>query len=117
LILEDNFLIAASLARIVGEAGFTVVGPASSVQQGHEWMNEKGIDAALLDINLGGDDRCFEFATQLLALHVPFGFVTGSSLALLPPALRQAPSVIKPFSDADVRRLLDRLLPAPGSHS
>jgi two-component SAPR family response regulator len=112
LILEDDYLIAASLAQIVVDAGHAVVGPASSVEEAKEAMTEMGIDAALLDVNLGGDDRSFELATWLQAMRIPFAFVTSYSPALMPPAFAPVPVLVKPFSREAATKLLDRLLPA-----
>ena len=72
-------------------------------------INEKGIDAALLDINLGGEARSFELATQLQAMRIPFAFVTGYPAALRPPTLVGVPTIRKPYFREEVANVLTAL--------
>jgi len=51
-----------------------VVGPVGSTADALAAIADNRIDAALLDIHLGGDHRVFEVAEVLLALRVPFCF-------------------------------------------
>ncbi|RFZ86736.1 DNA-binding response regulator [Shinella sp. WSJ-2] len=53
LILEDDPLLALDLEDYLTEQGATVVGPVSSVELALEAV-KKGIDAAVLDLNLRG---------------------------------------------------------------
>jgi DNA-binding response OmpR family regulator len=116
LILEDEYLIAATLAEYVAASGYRVVGPVAAAEEAQELINEKGIDAALLDVRLAGDLRSFDLAVRLQAMRVPFAFVTAFSSALFPAALRDAPILVKPASLADVAKLLHALLPlSPGA--
>jgi len=110
LILEDEYLLATTLAEFVADAGCSVVGPAASADQARDLMNEKGIDAALLDIRLSGDQQSFELAAQLQAMRVPFAFVTAYSPTLLPIPFREARFLIKPSTRDGVATLLQQLL-------
>jgi DNA-binding response OmpR family regulator len=111
LILEDDYFLATALAGFVADAGFSVVGPFASMDTAQVMANDQGIDAALLDIRLGGDARSFDFASRLQALRIPFAFVTAYSQSLLPLALQQTPFLIKPPTREDVAKILQLLLP------
>ncbi|HYD08194.1 MAG TPA: response regulator [Reyranella sp.] len=110
LILEDEYLIATQMAGFVAGAGYRVVGPAASSEAAQELINETGIDAALLDIALAGDERSLELAARLQAMRIPFGFITAYPPALLPTAFRGVPFVTKPVSRGAVVHLLSELL-------
>ena len=109
LILEDEYLTATMLAKFVSAAGYEVVGPVPSVDKAQALINERGIDAALLDINLGGDARSFELAARLQAIWIPFAFVTAYPIALWPPGFRRMLSIRKPLARQDVAGVLSKL--------
>jgi DNA-binding response OmpR family regulator len=55
LIVEDEYLIAVSLQDALENAGSVVVGPVPSVDKAIQKIeSEPDIDAAVLDVNLGG---------------------------------------------------------------
>jgi DNA-binding LytR/AlgR family response regulator len=114
LVLEDDYLTARLIGDTIACAGHTVVGPAATVDDALAVTAEKGINAALLDINLGDDQRSFELARILQAQHIPFAFLTGYSHMLVPPDLRACPRIEKPFGEEQIVSIVDRLLhPAP----
>ena len=90
--------------------GYTVIGPVPNVEQAQQLINEEGLDAALLDVRLGSEDRSFDFAQRLHALRIPFAFVTGYSRALMPLAFRDAECLGKPLSREQIAAILSRLL-------
>jgi len=110
LVLEDEDLIARLLADWLADAGYSVVGPVNTTDKALRVIAEHGIDAALLDINLGGDQRSFELGSMLLAQRIPFAFLTGYSVSLIPPGLRDCPRLEKPFDHDQVLAIVDELL-------
>jgi two-component SAPR family response regulator len=76
LVVEDSFLVAASLKRILQELGCSVVGPAPTVREASRLIDNNACDAAILDINLG-KETAEPVAEMLQDRHVPFIFVTG----------------------------------------
>lgn len=76
LIVEDEALIALTLADSLREFGFTVVGPAHSVEAAMALILQGAPDLAVLDINLAGR-RNAPVARALRALGVPFIYCTG----------------------------------------
>jgi CheY-like chemotaxis protein len=114
LIVEDEPLIAATLAFAVEDAGGLVVGPVASVCEAMALLAPQGlcpceIAAAILDANLL-DGEITPVALALAAAHIPFVLFTGTGapadLARLAPA---TPVVMKP---AIMPVVLDRLCDA-----
>jgi DNA-binding response OmpR family regulator len=117
LILEDDRLIGQMLSELVREAGYQVVGPSASTASARALVAEHGINAALLDIDLGEDGLCFGLATMLQAQHIPIAFLTGYSAQLMPIAFRESPRIGKPFSHEEVLTVVRHLLGAGPSAS
>ena len=76
LIVEDEVLIALDLVDVVCSAGGHAVGPAVSVSQAHEHMDEHFVTAAILDVNLGNEDS-LEVARRLRRAGIPFIYHSG----------------------------------------
>ena len=110
LVVEDEPVIALNLMTLLERAGATVIGPAPTVANAQARMADHRIDAALLDVNLGGDTRVFDLADALAAMHVPFAFVSGHPRTLMPPHLHDRPFVAKPFSEGEILALVRKLL-------
>ena len=69
---------------------------------------EGSIDAAVLDINLGGGPA-FEIARDLNGRQVPFLFATGYDSAAIPDDLERAPRLEKPFGGPALVTAVSRL--------
>ena len=110
LVLEDDFLVAHQLGDWLSDASHTVVGPACSVDAALAASAEVGIDAALLDINLGDGLRSYELARILAAQRIPFAFLSGYSPSLMPPDLRDRPRLDKPFERHQVLQAVRHML-------
>ncbi len=77
LIVEDEYLIALSLGDALEAAGSVVLGPVPSVDKAIEIIeSEPQIDAAVVDVNLGGA-LAYAVADTLLARNIPFIFTSG----------------------------------------
>ena len=83
LLVEDSFLVAASIARTLEDLGWRVVGPFANVRDAMGVVDSGGCDAGVLDVNLG-TETSEAVAAGLMDRGVPFFFVTG----YLSPALR-----------------------------
>jgi DNA-binding response OmpR family regulator len=113
LIVEDDALLATAIEWTVEEAGYSVVGQATTVDNALETLRRENIDAAVLDVNLAGE-LVFPVAEELARRGVPFIFVTAHPRSALPPSLRDRPFVEKPYSD---RELSEALAYAIGSYA
>lgn len=112
LLVEDEALVAMLLEDMVAELGATVVGLESRVDLAVACAESEELDAAILDINLGGQ-RSYAVADALRLRGVPFVFATGYGEVGVDAAHRGAPVLIKPYSIDDVARALRTVL-APG---
>lgn len=112
LLVEDEALIAILLEDMVANLGATVVGIESQVDAAITRAETEAIDGAILDVNLGGQ-RSYGVADALRQRGIPYIFATGYGELGVDAAHRDAPVLIKPYSDADVAQALTMLL-APG---
>ena len=77
LIVEDEALLAMEMAQAFGDLGWSIVGPAATVEEALRLIADNAvIDAAVLDVNLGGE-LVYPVADRLEVLGVPFVFCTG----------------------------------------
>lgn len=106
LIVEDNYLVAMSLARMLAEWGCEVIGPAPSVEEGSRLVDEKPLSGAILDINIRGGSSA-PIAERLREKGRPFFFITGyGSPQFLPEHLRKRRRINKPLASADLREAI-----------
>lgn len=87
------------------KAGFEVLGPASSVDHALDLVRETKPDAAVLDVDLGGE-RVTPVALQLKVLGVPFVLASAADPAALAqtPVLAEVRNLGKP---TDMRQLVE----------
>jgi CheY-like chemotaxis protein len=98
LIVEDNMIIALDAEAMLREGGVASVRLASGVAVALAMIAERPPAFVLLDVNLGGETS-FEFARSLLALEIPFAFMTGYGEHLaFPPEFADVCKVRKPFT-------------------
>ncbi len=101
LVVEDEALVAMLVEDALTDAGFAVLGPARSVAQALEMLRGAAPDAAVLDLNLGGENS-LAVAEALAARGIPFVVATGYGAAGLPAHLRHIPVLPKPYDPADL---------------
>jgi CheY-like chemotaxis protein len=107
LVVEDDDLAGAIVAKMVTDAGGHVIGPFRSNIEALEQLGESaGIEVALLDVNLIGETS-YPLASALLATRIPYIFVTGIDRTDIENEHRAAAYLQKPFSQA---RLVDEIL-------
>jgi DNA-binding response OmpR family regulator len=94
LLVEDEPLVAWTLARALRSFGCEVVGPAYDLTQA-ELLSREPLDGAVLDVNLG-DNKVFPVADILAEREIPFCFVTGYGVAGLRPGDLDRPVLQKP---------------------
>ena len=113
LVVEDEMMIAMLVEDMLAEFGCAVVGPAHALDTALDLaLTEIGIDAALLDVNLGGQP-VFAVADALRAKGVPAIFSTGYGDAGLRDVDRGSPVLQKPFRAGDLARALNQALGVP----
>lgn len=77
LILDDEVIVALDLAQTVEDAGFAVSGPFHSAAPALQAIEQARPGAAILDVNLGGQNTSRDVAVRLRDMNVPFIFLTG----------------------------------------
>jgi CheY-like chemotaxis protein len=96
LVVEDEAFIALDLQALLEDAGYRVMGPASSPAAALKLLDHSDPDVALLDVNLGRSD-VFDVANELATRKSRVIFLTADTMQRLPPAHRHRPLVSKPF--------------------
>lgn len=92
--------------------GATIIGPAATVGDALELIATEQIDAASLDINLGGE-RVYPVADALAASGVPFIFASGYDPKVIPGAYADIPRCDKPVNSQLLMKALVVCLSRP----
>lgn len=110
LVLEDEALVSMMLEGMLEDIGCAIVGPFLHLDaaMAHVQSHTNGIDAALIDINVGGQ-RSLPLADLLHAHGVPFAFCTGYDAGGVAEPYRDAPRLAKPYVLDDVASMLRRI--------
>jgi CheY-like chemotaxis protein len=109
LVVEDEPLVAMEITQVLNEAGFVVIGPTRAVAPALAFIDESGCDAAVLDINLGGETS-EPIAWRLLASGTPFVTLSGYSRTQHPPVFNGARALAKPLRPELLIAELERCL-------
>jgi len=112
LVVEDEFLVASLIENMLESSGCLVSGPIPRLAEALEAVDHGTYDAAILDVNLGGD-RIDPVAEALSQRNVPFAFVTGYGAGALPREYADRPRLCKPFKMADLLGMLTDLVRLP----
>ena len=115
LVVEDDYMVAMDVVAALEGYGATIIGPAATVNDALELIATEQIDAASLDINLGGE-RVYPVADALAACGVPFVFASGYDPKVIPEAYADIPRCDKPVnSQLLMKALVGCLMDAPGT--
>jgi DNA-binding response OmpR family regulator len=109
LVVEDEFLVAMLIEEMLESAGCVVIGPIPRVPEALDAVDRDTCDAAVLDINLGGE-RIDPVAEALSKRNVPFMFVTGYGAASLPGDYVDRPHICKPFKMVELLGTISSLV-------
>jgi two-component SAPR family response regulator len=84
--------------------GFSIVGPFGRLSEAKAALKKGGIDAAILDINLGGE-LVYPLADRLLEAKIPFIFVTGYGPESIDRRFAGIPVLQKPVEREALERM------------
>jgi CheY-like chemotaxis protein len=107
VVVEDEAMIAMMIEDMLEDMGCVVAGSFGDLGSAMRWVSghEGDFDAALLDVNLGGE-TVFPVADLLHEQGKPFGFVT--SYTNIPQArVYEAKVLNKPISQNDLQALVE----------
>jgi len=113
-VVEDELVVSIMLEDMLAEFGCIVAGMAATVDDAMaQIVATPMIDAAILDVNLGGE-TIFPVADVLAARQIPFVFSTGYPSAELTRRYPSSRILAKPYaSEALAEVLTDFLYDAP----
>jgi DNA-binding LytR/AlgR family response regulator len=97
LVVEDEFIVALELSRMIRQLGGEVLGPVSSVAEATRLSQTPELDGAMMDIRLGRESS-ISLAEDLLARGVAVVLTTGYAENMLPDNLAHAPRLSKPYT-------------------
>ncbi len=86
-----------------------LAGSAARLPSAQDAARTLTFDVAVLDVNLDGQES-FSVADILTRRNIPFVFSTGYGGGGLPDRLKGKPVLQKPFLQADLARVLSRVL-------
>ncbi len=86
-----------------------LLSPHSNLPSAQDAARALAFDVAVLDVNLDGQES-FSVADILTRRNIPFVFSTGYGGGGLPDRLKGTPVLQKPFLQADLARVLSRVL-------
>jgi CheY-like chemotaxis protein len=109
LIVEDEPLIAMMLEDFLDALDRVLAGSADGVEPALALIEQGGIDAAILDVNLRGGEQSWPVADRLAELGIPFVIATGGAGDTIAEAHRDRPVLSKPFTMRSVEAILDTL--------
>ena len=107
MIVEDEALVAMALREALDELGFSVLGPFNRISEAMIALRNNRIDAAVLDVNLGGE-LIYPLADVLAADHVPFVFITGYGAEEIEPRYARVPVLQKPIEATALKSVFAR---------
>ena len=116
LVVEDEFLVAVLIEEMLESAGCVVIGPFPRVPEALDAVDRDACDAAVLDVNLGGE-RVDPVAAALSRRNVPFVFVSGYGTIGLPGDYSDRPRICKPFKLAELLGTVSSLVKPSIAHS
>ena len=102
LVVEDEALVAIALKQFLDELGYAVIGPFNRIGDAMVALRHNAVDAAVLDVNLGGDP-VYPLADILLAEKIPFVFVSGYGSEGIDRRYAAIPLLKKPIERQELR--------------
>lgn len=109
MLVEDEPIVALDLENTLLSAGYFVVGPAATVDSALVLLDKFQPNAVIMDLKLRGE-MAGRLADAFAAAGVPFGFITGQGVDVIPPAYRDRPRLAKPYTHEAVLRMVRGLL-------
>jgi DNA-binding response OmpR family regulator len=111
LVVEDDAVFGEILEALFLDHGYHVHW-ARTVSQAVQMSNEQTFSAALLDVHVG-NELVFELADQLRDQSVPYVFMSGPFIDVLPQSHAGVSLVRKPLRLKDLLSAVDRLTVKP----
>jgi CheY-like chemotaxis protein len=112
LVVVDDALVALDLQRLLHEAGYRVVGPATTVAEIQRMIGRGDIDCAILDLDI--DRRApLPIADLLTFADIPFVYLTTGYPGAVPWRHRRRPVVEKPVTREALIAAVEKAIARP----
>ena len=111
LLVEDEALVAMMMHGVLEQLDCAVIGPCATCFEALSLLKESKIDAAILDVNLGGE-TVYPVADALTRLGVPFAFATGYGRETIESRFAHVKTLEKPVGYDELRAALRDLCDA-----
>jgi len=115
LVVEDEPMIAMMFDDMIQDFGSEVIGPVSQIKEALPLASHADLDAAVLDINVGGT-VVYPVADVLQERGIPFVFATGYRPEALPARFAGCIALPKPFTYATLADALETVLAGQPCH-
>lgn len=102
-------MVAMLIEDMLLDLGVEVVGPASTLADALSLARDAELEAAVLDINVGGE-LTYPVADLLQSRGIPVVFSTGYGATALPARFRNVPTLHKPFDVQRFEQVLETAL-------
>lgn len=109
LFVEDEAIVSMLIEDMLLDLGVEVVGPVSKMPEALVLAQEADIEAAVLDINIGGQ-LTYPVADILQSRGIPVIFATGYGATALPERYRGTPTIHKPFDQQHFANVMRAIL-------
>jgi CheY-like chemotaxis protein len=109
LVVEDEMLVLMNVEMMLEDLGCSAVYAAANVAEALVLLAEQNFDAAMLDVNLGGE-KSYPIADMLTQRGIPFAFSTGYTDHGHRIDLENRPVLRKPYLLEDVAAVFKQLL-------
>lgn len=114
LILEDETLIALDLADELRSEGHDVSGPANTIGEAHDLLDQDDIDFAVLDANINGEAPV-SLVEELRRRGIFFVYVSGYDEEYVRRVLPAGPVLAKPLEVTALHGLIQGVLERRGA--
>ena len=109
LVVEDEMLVLRNIEMALADVGCSAVSAAASVMEALSLLTQHSFDAAVIDINLGGD-KSYPIADKLAEQNIPFAFSTGYGDHGARSDFNHRPVLKKPYLAADLVAVFEKLM-------
>ncbi|TAH54829.1 MAG: response regulator [Methanosarcina mazei] len=111
LIVEDEYIVAMGIKRMLKNLGYTLAGVASSGEEAINKAESSFPDLVLMDIMLKGEMNGIEAAKEIkVRFGIPVVYLTACSESkIVERAWKTGPSgyIVKPFDEKDLQKSID----------